>query len=209
VAQRAIQVTHQLAQPPNKARIAKSCAVNLPVYLTVGTKVSTAPTVLSSSMLKGEIPMWGKVPIIKGLAETERFELSVRMYPYDGLANPDVTIPKPLNSGNSPCFHPSKPRAERATEALARNLCRHKSRHTSQGGKNDLQNRRLRAEREQRQTRNERICGNRKTVGRAATLRNGPWHSWAATGSVYLAPESHRIWISSNVVFGNLTITAR
>ncbi len=38
-------------------------------------------------MLKGEIPMWEKVPIIKGLAETERFELSVQMYPYDGLAN--------------------------------------------------------------------------------------------------------------------------
>jgi hypothetical protein len=31
--------------------------------------------------------MWEKVPIIKGLAETERFELSVQMYPYDGLAN--------------------------------------------------------------------------------------------------------------------------
>ena len=53
----------------------------------VGTKVGTAPTVLSSSMLKGEIPMWEKVPIIKGWAETERFELSVQMYPYDGLAN--------------------------------------------------------------------------------------------------------------------------
>ena len=38
-------------------------------------------------MLKGEIPMWEKVPIIQGLAETERFELSVLMYPYDGLAN--------------------------------------------------------------------------------------------------------------------------
>ena len=38
-------------------------------------------------MLEGEIPMWEKVPIIKGLAETERFELSVQMYPYDGLAN--------------------------------------------------------------------------------------------------------------------------
>jgi hypothetical protein len=38
-------------------------------------------------MSKGEIPMWEKVPIIKGLAETERFELSVQMYPYDGLAN--------------------------------------------------------------------------------------------------------------------------
>ena len=29
----------------------------------------------------------GKVQIIKDLAETERFELSVQMYPYDGLAN--------------------------------------------------------------------------------------------------------------------------
>ena len=38
-------------------------------------------------MLKGEIPMWERLPIIKGLAETERFELSVQMYPYDGLAN--------------------------------------------------------------------------------------------------------------------------
>ena len=38
-------------------------------------------------MLKGEIPMWEKVPIIKDLAETERFELSVQTYPYDGLAN--------------------------------------------------------------------------------------------------------------------------
>ena len=31
--------------------------------------------------------MWEKMPIIRGLAETERFELSVQMYPYDGLAN--------------------------------------------------------------------------------------------------------------------------
>ena len=31
--------------------------------------------------------MWEKVRIISGLAETERFELSVQMYPYDGLAN--------------------------------------------------------------------------------------------------------------------------
>ena len=98
-------------------------------------------------MLVGEIPMWEKVPIIKGLAETERFELSVQMYPYDGLANPDLPISKRLNSRNSLHFHALTPRAERATDAVARNLHRHKSRHTSRGGENDLQNRRLRAER--------------------------------------------------------------
>ena len=98
-------------------------------------------------MLEGEIPMWEKVPIIKGLAETERFELSVQMYPYDGLANPGVTISNRLNSCKFLCFHAVKPHAERATDATNHIACRHKSRHTSQGGKNDLQNRRLRAER--------------------------------------------------------------
>ena len=98
-------------------------------------------------MLKGEIPMWEKVPIIRGLAETERFELSVQMYPYDGLANPDLTISKRLNSCNSLYFHAVMSHAERATDATDHILCRHKSRHTSRGGKNDLQNRRLRAER--------------------------------------------------------------
>ena len=98
-------------------------------------------------MLKGEIPMWEKAPIIKDLAETERFELSVQMYPYDGLANPDLTISKRLNSCNSLYFHAVMSHAERATDATDHILCRHKSRHTSRGGKNDLQNRRLRAER--------------------------------------------------------------
>ena len=91
--------------------------------------------------------MWEKVLIIKGLAETERFELSVQMYPYDGLANPDLTISKRLNSCNSLYFHAVMSHAERATDATDHILCRHKSRHTSRGGKNDLQNRRLRAER--------------------------------------------------------------
>ena len=91
--------------------------------------------------------MWEKVPIIKDLAETERFELSVQMYPYDGLANPGVTISNRLNSRNFLCFHAVMSHAERATDATDHILCRHKSRHTSRGGKNDLQNRRLRAER--------------------------------------------------------------
>jgi hypothetical protein len=52
-----------------------------------------------------------------------------------------------LNSRNSLHFHAVKPHAERATDATDHMLCRHKSRHTSQGGENELQNRRLRAER--------------------------------------------------------------
>jgi len=98
-------------------------------------------------MLKGEIPMWEKIPIIKGLAETPGFEPGVPQLGHDGLANPDLTIFKCLNSRNSLCFLALRPRSECATDALARNLCRHKSRHTSHGGENDLQNRRLRAER--------------------------------------------------------------
>jgi len=81
------------------------------------------------------------------MAETEGFEPSVQMYPYDGLANPDLPISKCLYSRNSLYFLGLRPRSERATDALVRSLRRHKSRHTSQGGENDLQNRRLRAER--------------------------------------------------------------
>ena len=38
-------------------------------------------------MLERGLPVWGKIPIIKGLAETERFELSVPYSQHDGLAN--------------------------------------------------------------------------------------------------------------------------
>ena len=94
------------------------------------------------------LPLGARKPnVFKAMAETERFELSVPYSQHDGLANPDLPISKRLNSRNFSCFHHSNPRAERATDALARNLCRHKSRHTSHGGQNDLQNRRLRAER--------------------------------------------------------------
>ena len=70
-----------------------------------------------------------------------------RIYQYDGLANLGLSRAECRSSRTSFHFHAIKPCAERATGAVPRNLHRHKSRHTFLGGENELQNRRLRAER--------------------------------------------------------------
>ena len=80
------------------------------------------------------------------MAETERFELSVQMYPYDGLANPDLSRAECPNSRTFPNFHAVKAHAERATGAMAHILRGYESGHTLQGGKDAFQRQRLRAE---------------------------------------------------------------
>jgi hypothetical protein len=101
-------------------------------------------------MLEGEIPKWEKVPIIKGLAETERFELSVPNSQHDGLAIHDPNAPNAAISGNIVCFYGVRACAERARRALKRNAFRHKSRHTSFGPLGHAENRCFDAKRARR-----------------------------------------------------------
>ena len=69
-----------------------------------------------------------------------------RIYQYDGLANPDLSRAECLNSRTFLHFHAVKPHTEPAASVRDHKPCRHESRHTSQGGKNDIQNLRLRAD---------------------------------------------------------------
>ena len=86
------------------------------------------------------------------VAETEGFEPSVQMYPYDGLANPDLSRAECPHSRTFQNFHVVKAHAERATSAMAYILRGHESGHTSQGRKEAFQRQRLRAESAKRAT---------------------------------------------------------
>ena len=81
------------------------------------------------------------------LAETPGFEPGEPHSGLDGLANPDLSRAECLNSRTFLHFHAVKPHTEPAASVRDHKPCRHESRHTSQGGKNDIQNRQLLADR--------------------------------------------------------------
>jgi hypothetical protein len=84
------------------------------------------------------------------MAETEGFEPSVQMYPYDGLAIHDPNALEAAICGNIACFYGFRACAERARHASTRNTFRHKSRHTSFGRLGHAENRCFDAKRARR-----------------------------------------------------------